>query len=95
VSIYDSATFQLLNKIKETNEFMPSVVKYYSQLSDIYKNFSEGSKKISAFKFLFEPQDNKKSPDVRLGWSPDINKGVKSMIELKDETSNKMKTMET
>jgi hypothetical protein len=70
VSIYDNATFQLLNKIKETNEFIPSVVKYYTQLSEAYKSFWEGSKKMSACKFIFEPQDSKKTPDSRLGWSP-------------------------
>ena len=66
--------------MKETNEFMPSVVKYYHQLAEIYKSFQEGSKKMSAFRFLTEPQDSKKGPDVRLGWSNDINKGIKGML---------------
>lgn len=49
---------------------------------------------MSAFKFLLEPQDGKK-PDARVNWSSDLNKGIKGMLELKDETSLKMKSLET
>jgi hypothetical protein len=70
------------------------VIKYFTQLSEVYKNFWEGTRKMSAFRFLFEPQDNKKAPDPRLNWSPEINKSIKGILELKEETGNKMKTME-
>jgi len=83
-SVYDHATFSLLSRMKETNEFIPSIVKYYNQLADIYKGFQEGSRKMSAFRFLVEPTDTKKGPDARLGWSSDINRGIKGMLELKD-----------
>lgn len=49
---------------------------------------------MSAFKFMMEPADSKKAPDNRLNWSKEVNKGIKSMLELKDETSGKMKAME-
>lgn len=84
VGVYDHATFHLLGRMKETNEFIPSVLKYANQLTEIYKNFQEGSKKMSAFRFLVEPQDGKKAPDNRLSWSADLNKGIKGMLELKD-----------
>ncbi len=70
-------------------------MKYYQQLAEIYRSFQESSKKMSAFRFLTEPQDGKKGPDARLSWSSDLNRGIKGMLELKDETSGKMKTVET
>lgn len=79
--------------MKETAEYMPSLIKFCNQMSDMYKSFQEHSRKISAFKFLTEAPDAKK-PDPRLSWSDQINKGVKAVLELKDETANRMKTME-
>lgn len=82
-AVLDNCTFQLLSKIKETNEFVPCVFKYYNQLSETYKSFHEHLKKMSAFKWIDPDKDSKKAPDNRLNWSKEINKGIKSMLELK------------
>jgi hypothetical protein len=39
---------------------MPYLIKYFTQVSEVYQDFYENSKKVSAFKYLYEQGNEKK-----------------------------------